>query len=112
MSVEFYWLAVALVAITSAARLTRLLVADKFPPVMYLRMVYLRIVDRAGVNPEYGRLVLCGWCMSFWAFLAVGLWGYLTDFNEPWFVANGLFGGSYLAAMLMARDGDSGEDDD
>lgn len=104
----FYWIAVAAVAITSSARLTRLATYDHLPPVKWLRNKYADLTD----GSDWQLLAFCGYCASFWITAAVALWGYFTDFHEPWWVINGIFGASYLAAILMAHDGDDGDDGD
>lgn len=111
MSSEFYWVAVALVTVTSAARLTRLATVDKFPPVVWVRDRYAALTDRPRLV-GWQLLMFCGYCFSFWVTLGVGLWGWLAEWNEAWWLANGVLGGSYLAAILMAHDGDINDDDE
>lgn len=98
----FYWVMIAAVTITSASRLTRLLTFDKFPPVQWLRFKYADLTDGSG----WQLLAFCGYCASFWATAAVVAWGYLVEFDTAWWLVNGTLGGSYLAAILMAFDGD------
>lgn len=120
MSTEFYWIAVTLVTIVSASRLTRLLVIDKFPPIKWARDKYEDATDGTG----WQLLALCGYCMSFWTTAIVVLWGWLSGvYGDPlaapgdavafmvWWGFNGTFAASYLAAVFMANDGDINEDD-
>lgn len=118
MSTEFYWVASALVAITSAARITRLATVDKFPPVVWLRNKYADLTDGSG----WVWLAFCGYCFSFWAMVGVVVHGYFAGpldgvsgngfWGETlWWLIHGTLGGSYLAAVLMANDGDDSEDD-
>lgn len=117
MNVEFYWLAVVLTTIVSASRLTRLATVDDFPPVAWLRNRYVGNT----VDSDWKWLVLCGYCFSFWATALVIGWGlasgvYTSDpaaevWTQVWWVANGVLAGSYLAAILMANDGDDGDED-
>lgn len=115
MSTEFYWVAVALVTVISAARLTRLATVDKFPPIKKVRDKYEDRADGTG----WDLLTMCGYCFSFWATLLVVLWGWLsgvygispfdsTDDTAAhiWWFANGVLAASYLAAVFMAHDGD------
>lgn len=118
---EFEWVAVAVVAVLSAARLTRLATWDKFPPAVWLRDKYADLTDGSG----WQLLAFCGYCASFWIFALVVLWADLagvldgrtawgTDGDVArviWWFANGILGGSYAAAIVMAHDGDEGEDD-
>ena len=119
MSTEFYWVAVVATTIISVARLTRLAVYDKFPPVQWVRDKYLDATDGSG----WGLLALCGFCMSFWVTLLVVGWGLLAGVYdrtpdeataEPyavWWIVNGILAMSYLAASYIARDGDDGGED-
>lgn len=97
-----FWVAVALVTITSAARITRLLTYDEFPPSVWVRMQWDKLTHDNG----YALLVHCGYCASFWITLIVLGVGELTDYHPVWWFVNGVFGASYLAAILMSRDGD------
>lgn len=69
------WLTVALVLLATW-RLTRLLVADAFPPVAKPRQW---VVGRFGDGSSVAYLVECPWCMSVWVGAAVVagqvLWG-------------------------------------
>lgn len=124
MSPEFYWIAVAAVIITSASRLTRLATVDKFPPVKFVRDKYGDWTDKTPRRLGWQLLLFCGYCFSFWATLGVVVWADLVgifdgrtawgsdgDLAVPlWWIVNGTFGASYLAAILMANDGDEGDD--
>jgi hypothetical protein len=117
VSTEFYWLAVVITTIVSAARITRLATVDKFPPTAWVRHRYVA----ATVDNDWKWLVLCGYCFSFWATGAVLVWGLLAHvYGHPpngdgaaqvWWAVNGIFAVSYLAGILMANDGDDGDDD-
>lgn len=123
MSDEFYWIAVAVTTVLSASRLTRLFVADKFPPTYWLRHKYAAVLDRSDRSRAWALLLFCGYCFGFWATLGVVLWGFWADVYGPgsetpqdalrfllWWLINGTLGGSYLAAWFMANDGDSEDD--
>lgn len=113
----YYWIAVAVVGVLSAARLTRLATVDKFPPVKAVRTWYENKTD----GTDWIWLVLCGYCFSFWATLVVSVWALLAGVldgpdesvaEQVWWFANGTFGLSYLAAIVMAHDGDNGDGED
>lgn len=114
MSTEFYWLAVAATTIISAARITRLTVYDKFPPAQWIRDKYLDATDGSG----WGLLALCGFCMSFWITGLIVGWGLLAgvyDYEHStesivWWIVNGIFAASYLAATYIANDGDESDE--
>lgn len=106
----FDWIAIAVVTITSSSRITRLLTFDRLPPIFWARRKYLDFTDAHA--PGWGLVAFCGYCMSFWVTLAIVMWGWASNFDTAWWLVNAIFGGSYLAAILMANDGDdSGEDD-
>jgi len=120
VSTEFYWVAAAIVTIISAARLTRLATVDKFPPVKAVRNWYEDKTD----GSDWQWLTLCGYCFSFWATALIVGWGWLSGVygdgeGRPenhvafliWWVFNATFAASYLAAVFMANDGSTGEDD-
>jgi len=103
----FQWVAVAVVAVLSSARLTRLLTVDKFPPIKWLRNKYEDATD----GSDWQLLTLCGYCMAVWTTpLVVGA-GYLSDWHTAWWLVNGTLGASYLSAIVMAYDGDPGDED-
>lgn len=111
MSVEFFWVAVAVVTIISAARLTRLVTYDEFPPVRWAREKWADVMDRRALTRGWVVLAFCQWCFSFWATLPVVLWGYFTDWHEAWWLVNGTLAASYLAAIFMTNDTDDSGDD-
>jgi Protein of unknown function (DUF1360) len=83
-----------LLALTSY-RLTRLLVKDNFPPILYVRE-RLTGNDEEGIRPwswvpfwlEY--LAGCYWCVSVWTSAGVTLLAALTmDVSYPWLVWGG-----------------------
>lgn len=103
---DFEWVAVALVAITSAARITRLVTHDAFPPAMWLRIKWDDLTTSKGKPNGWNLLMHCAYCFSFWATVAVVLSGYLSDWHPIWWLVNSCFGAAYLAAILMVKDGD------
>lgn len=117
MSTEFYWIAVVVTTIISASRITRLAVADKFPPAVWVREKWAALT----VDTGWIWLFYCGYCFSFWASLLVGGWGFFAgvydgfDDTLPeriWWAANGVMAVAYLAAVFMAHDGDTNDDED
>lgn len=118
MSTEFYWLAVALVTIISAARITRVVTFDAFPPARWLRDVWGDAMDAHDLTRGWAVLPFCQWCFSFWATLFVVTWADLsgvfdgeaiTDSDlwaQFWWIMNGTMAASYLAAIFMTNDTD------
>lgn len=119
MSTEFYWIAVTLVTVVSASRLTRLVTVDKFPPIKWVREKYADLTD----GSDWFWLMYCGYCFSFWATVLVVTCAYFAGVLDGpgstaegwtlvWWIVNGTFAASYLAAILMALDGDIPDDSD
>lgn len=104
----FYWIAVAVVIVGASARLTRLLIADDFPPTAWLREKYLDATD----GTKWDLLAICAYCLSFWVTLAVVLSGYYSDWHLVWWVVAGSLASSYLSAELVYRDTHRGEDEE
>lgn len=103
---EFHWVAAAAILVMSAGRITRLLNVDKFPPIRWVRERFENATD----GSDWQLLTICVYCMSFWVVLALGAWGYLTDWQEAWWVINGLFAASYATGILVALDKGEGEE--
>lgn len=99
---NFEWVAVAVVSVLGTARLTRLVVWDKYPPSMWLRTKW----DEVTNDGPWSVLVHCGYCFGMWAGLFTVLTGYLSDWHEVWWLFNGWLATSYLAATYLAFDGD------
>lgn len=99
---EFTYVAIAIVSITSASRITRLLTYDDFPPTVWVRNLW----DKITGHGPYALLFHCGYCMGLWAAAVVLGWGYLCDFDTVWWLFNSWLGVGYLAAILMAHDGE------
>jgi hypothetical protein len=98
---EWYvWLAAAFIAIVSVGRTARLLVWDSFPPVEWLRLKFFVAV---GDNP-WRKLGECAFCQA--PYLSVGMvaWMVLSDLHWTWWLINGWWALSYLAAILVSYD--------
>lgn len=99
---EPWWvlaLAVA-VAVVSAARLTRLLVFDDYPPVVWVRRGW----DRLTNDGPWSQLVHCGFCAAPWILAAVAAWGWLSHLHWTWWVLNAWLAASYVASIIVAYD--------
>lgn len=99
---EFEWVAAAIVSVVSTARITRLVTVDNLPPAKWLRYKY----DEITGSSDWSLLMFCGYCASFWLALGIVVWGWLSDFDQWWWLVNSVFAVAYLAAILMAKDGD------
>lgn len=90
------------IGVVSVARLTRLITQDTYPPVVWLRVWWEDLTDGTG----WEKLATCPWCAAPYIAAAIGAWGWLTDFQTAWWVVNIWLAGSYLAAMVVIRDGE------
>lgn len=95
-----------IIGIISVARTARLIVWDEYPPTLWLRMKW---DDWTGDN-AWNKLMHCQFCLT--PYLTAGLfaWYYFGamdngGWSEPfWWVANGIWAASYLAASIVAYD--------
>lgn len=125
MSPEFYWVAVAIVTVLSAARLTRLAVADDFPPVKFFRDRAYNLLDKTDRRRQWQILTWCSYCAAFWLTLIVVVWADLSGvfdgyqvragedlplWQQAWWFFNGALGASYLASIIVRFDGDDDEE--
>lgn len=110
MDQTVYWLFVAAVIILSSGRLTRLLIVDAFPPVVWLRDKFL---DRFEDSP-WGLIAQCVYCASFWVTVFVIILADLSGvfdgepvvgwFEPAWWLTNGAFAAAYLVGILVRVD--------
>lgn len=103
---NFEWVVAAVIAVLSVARTARLLIFDDFPPVMWAR---IRV--RAWVKNEDSKwlgLLDCPFCMGPYLAAGMGVWAWLAwtgdTFHWTWWVINGWWAASYVAAMIVAYD--------
>jgi hypothetical protein len=109
------WFAFAVVvAILSVARTARLVVFDKYPPMVWLRDRWDYKLKYSGLDTGWGALIHCGFCtgpylaagMGVW-FLGVQPWQNPADYWSAdwwWFAVNGIWGLSYVASIIVAWD--------
>lgn len=106
-----FWLTWAIIiGVLSVARTARLIVWDEYPPMIWLRTKWDERIGEEG----WGKLIHCQFCAT--PYLAVGMfvWAAVaferfapTDLWSAtwwWFVVNGVWGLSYLSAMIVAYD--------
>lgn len=93
--------AAVVIGVLSVARTARLLTYDSFPPVAWLRTRYLAAV---GPDGPWAPLGTCAFCLA--PYLSAGMlaWAYLSGLHWTWWVANGWWAASYLAAIIVAYD--------
>lgn len=111
MNINLYWIALAIVTVLSASRLTRIAVIDDFPPVVFFRDWLYNRLEGSG----WQAITWCGFCISFWITSLVVGWGCLAHvYGHPpnsvsgnvWWFINGALAASYLATTYITIDGD------
>lgn len=97
----YEWHIAVIIGIVSVARTARLLLFDEFPPMVWLRV---RILAMFPEDSSWSKIAECPFCLT--PYLAAGMlgWAWLSDLNAWWWVINGVWAASYLAAILVAYD--------
>lgn len=94
----------ALIACTIAsARLTRLIVHDRYPPAAWLRIQW----DKLTHDGPWSELVHCNYCAAPYCSAALW-WPLYATMHWPfgWYIAALVwFGMAYLAAIIVSYDG-------
>lgn len=98
---EIQWVFIAVVTVFAGARWGRLLAFDHWPPVVGLRDLWDKYTRHNGWN----LLLHCAFCIPVWTVMAVILWGYFTDWNTLWWIANGIPAAAYAASYVLIFDG-------
>lgn len=102
------WLIAGLLVIVAAARLTRLVTQDSYPPVAWLRSKW----DDATADSDWNVLLHCHWCLAPWMVLPLWLATYfaLADHRpefEVWhllWLFIGWMALSYPASWIVNND--------
>lgn len=95
-----YYTVAFIIGVLAVGRLTRLLVDDTWPPVMWWRGKWDGWTQTSGWN----ELFHCGWCISVWIALPWTLWAWLSDLHWSWWVVSLWLAVAYAAAIVNARD--------
>lgn len=99
---DLHLVAFFLLAALAGARLTRLVVFDSYPPSVWLRVKWDDWTEDSQWNP----LLKCGYCLSPWLVLALGLVGWFSGPHWLWWAFTAWMAASYIAAIVVAYDGD------
>lgn len=94
------FIAALIVGMFSAARLTRLIAQDAFPPSAWLRSKW----DNLTEGSPWNILLHCHWCLAPWIVIPIGAWAWLSDFHISWWLFNGWLAVSYLVAIIVEHD--------
>jgi hypothetical protein len=92
--------AAVIVGVLSVARTARLVVWDEYPPMVWLRMKW----DEKWGEEGWGKLIHCQFCATPYMAIGMALWWWLADGHWTWWVINGVWGLSYLSAILVSYD--------
>jgi hypothetical protein len=88
------------VGIVAAARLTRLVTKDHWPPMSYVRRKYVELTE----GTEWSVLAECPFCVAPYVVAADLAWAMTSDLDKPWWVVNGWLAASYAASLIVVRD--------
>jgi len=96
------WVVASIVGILSVARTARLITYDDFPPMVWLRVRVLAWIKNE--DSKWKGLLECPFCLA--PYLAAGMlfWGWVSDTDTVWWVINGWWAASYVAAIVVAYD--------
>ena len=104
---HFETVCAVIVGVLSVARTARLVVFDDFPPMLWIRSQW---VARWGEEGWAG-LIACQFCLAPYLSAGMALWAWLAydagnewGLHWTWWLVNGVWGLSYIAAILVAYD--------
>lgn len=92
--------AAATVGVVAAARATRLVTKDHWPPMSFVRRKYVELTK----GTEWSVLAECPFCVAPYVVAADLAWALRSDLGKRWWVANGWFAASYAASLIVVRD--------
>lgn len=93
-------LAATVVGILGVARLTRLVVDDDWPPMVWFRRKWDARLNKS----SWVTLIECPFCVSpYFAAVTIG-WAVLSDLHWSWWLFHGWLAVAYSAAMVNKRD--------
>lgn len=105
------YIAAVVVGVLSIARLTRLLTQDSWPPVLYVRQWWDKVTTvkdgpGKGAQGAWYDIVSCPYCAAPWLTIPIFAWALLSDLHWSWWIFNGWLAVAYIAAMIVAKDGE------
>lgn len=98
------------VGVLGSARITRLIVADSWPPVTWVKKHWDTWTAKTDRRQAWWVLPNCPWCLAPWVVLPDGFWAVLSHLHWSWWAFNGWLALSYLASMVVYHD--EGKSDD
>lgn len=95
----FQTVAAVAIAVLSVARTARLVAQDTLPA-----CAHLRVWVKNHFPQRYADAIECQFCLTPWMAAGMATWFYLSDAHWSWWVVNGVWGFSYVSAMLVSWD--------
>lgn len=105
----------------AAARGTRLIVHDHYPPMEYLRSLWWRALGTSPRRLAWAQLIECPFCVAPYVTAVLGGWALAVDAHLGggdawsaawwWWVVCGWAAVSYAVAMVVVRDEPPAEDE-
>jgi len=92
--------AAAAVGVVAAARATRLVTKDHWPPMAFVRNKYVEKTE----GTEWSVLAECPFCVAPYVVAADLAWALKSDLDKKWWIANGWFAAAYAASWIVVRD--------
>ena len=89
-----------IVGILSVARTARLVIWDEYPPMVWLRIKWDTHIGEDG----WGKLIHCQFCATPYMAVVMAGWWYLADGHWTWWAINGVWGFSYVSALVVSYD--------
>jgi len=102
MNQYFVMVVTGVFGVLASARLTRLIVADSYPPAAWLRSKW----DALTHDGSWSELVHCGWCASPYVSAAVFAPGYFLSWPHWWYLVTGFIAASWLVGWVVFHDED------
>ena len=100
----YYGLALATLLLSSA-RITRLVVADEYPPSIWLRIKW----DTITKDGPWALLLHCPWCLGPYVVAVNAAWAYISNTHWTWWVVNAFFALGYATSWIVFHDEDGQE---
>jgi len=88
------------VGVLGAARLTRLITKDHWPPMSFARRKYVELTE----GTEWSVLAECPFCVAPYVVAADLAWAVRSDLGRRWWLVNGWLAASYAASLIVVRD--------
>jgi hypothetical protein len=115
---NFEWVAASVLCVIASARITRLIVFDVWPPVLWFRNKWdewtgyrdskgeLTTDEEGNVLGKWTPLVHCGYCAGMYVAPVVVLSGWLSEWHTAWWIVCGTLSAAYAGAVFVAFDGE------